>query len=109
MTKENLRKIVKELVTSRNRKALQEKWKGKRKIILSESKDEEELLVIALDIIEDATTNKVLVETQFKQFVNARAKQGRPKKVKTATTLVDENIVDLDSTPPPPSPTQITQ
>ena len=66
-------------------------------------------MAIAVDIIEDATTNKILVETQFKWFVDVGAKQGRPKKVKTATTSVDENIVDLVSTPPPPSPTQITE
>ena len=60
-------------------------------------------------MIEYATTNKISVETQFKRFVDAGAKQGRSKKVKNATTSVDENIVDLVSTPPPPSPTQITQ
>ena len=62
-----------------------------------------------VDNIEYATANKDSVETQFKWFVDAGTKQGRPKKVKTATTLVDENIVDLVSTPPPSSPTQITQ
>ena len=109
MTKENLRKITKEVAASRKRKALQEKWKGKRNLILLESEDEEKLLVTGLNIIEDATTNKFLVETQFRWFVDARAKQGQPKKVKTATTLVDDNIVALVSTPPPPYSTQITQ
>ena len=84
------------------------KGKGKRRILLSESKDEEELLATAVDIIEDTTTNKVLVETQFKRSVDAGAKQGRPKKLKTVTTSVDENIVDLVSTPQPSYPTQIT-
>ena len=63
----------------------------------------------AVDIIEDATTNKVSVETQFKQFVEAGAKQGRPKKVKSTNTSTTENIVDLVSTPLPPSPTNTTQ
>ena len=66
-------------------------------------------MATTVDIIADATTNKVLVETQLKRFIDAGAKQRRPKKVKTATTSVDENIVDLVSTPPLPSPTQITQ
>ena len=35
------------------------------------------------------------------------AQAGRPKKAKTTTT--PENIVDLVSTPPPPSPTKITE
>ena len=108
MTKENLRKIAKEIATSRKKKAIQEKGKGKHKIVLSESEDEEEMLATAIDIIEDATTNKVSIETQFKWFVDVGAKQGRPKKVKTTTTSVDENIVDLFSTPPLPSLTHIT-
>ena len=41
MTKENLRKIAKEVATSKKRKALQEQGKGKCKIIHSESEDEE--------------------------------------------------------------------
>ena len=109
MTKENLRKIAKEVAALRKRKALQEQGKGKHKLIISESEDEEELLVTTVDIIEDATTNKVSVETQFKQFVEVGAKQAQPKKVKITTTSTDENIVDLVSTPPPPYPTQITQ
>ena len=108
MTKENLKKIAKEITTSRKRKENQEKGKGKCNIILYELENKEELLATAVDIIEDAAANKILVETQFKRFVDAREKQGRPKKVKNATTSVDENIVDLVSTPPPPSPTQIT-
>ena len=63
MTKENLRKIGKEVAASRKRKALQELGKGKRKLIISESEDEEELLVAVVDIIEYATTNKVVVKT----------------------------------------------
>ena len=66
MTKENLRKIVKETTASRKKKAIQEKGKGKRWILLYESEDEEELFATTVDIIEDATTNKVSVETQFK-------------------------------------------
>ena len=80
---ENLRKIAKEIVASRKNKANQEKGKGKCKLILSELKDEEELLATAIDIIEDAAANKILVETQFKWFIDSRVKQGRSKKVKT--------------------------
>ena len=67
MTKENLRKIAKEISTSRKNKGTHGKGNGKRKLILSkESKDEEEQLDIATNILEDATINKVSVETQFK-------------------------------------------
>ena len=62
---------------------------------------------MALDIIKDATANKVPVETQFKRFVDAGAQASRPKKEKTTTT--PENVVDLVSTPPPTSPTQIIE
>ena len=65
------KKIAKEITASRKRKAIHEKGKGKRKLILSESEDEEELLDTIVDIIEDATTNKILVDTQFKRFINA--------------------------------------
>ena len=41
MTKENLRKITKEIAASRKRKAIQEKWKGKRKLIIYELEDKE--------------------------------------------------------------------
>ena len=69
MTKENLRKIAKEIAASRKKKANQEKGKGKRKLILSESEDEEELLATIVDIIKDVAANKISVKTQFKQFV----------------------------------------
>ena len=39
------------------------KGKGKRKLILSDLEDEEELLATTFDIIEDDVTNKVSVET----------------------------------------------
>ena len=79
MTKENLRKIAKEIAVSR-KKSSREKGKGKRKLILSESEDEEELLATAVDIIKDVAANKISVETQFKRFVDVGAKQGRPKR-----------------------------
>ena len=63
---------------------------------------------MTVDIIEDAVVNKILVEAQFQKFVEARAQQGRPKKVKSTNTSMTKNVVDLVSTPPPPSPTQIT-
>ena len=51
----------------------------------------------------------MLVETQFQRFVEAGAQQGRPKREKSTNTSTVENIVDLMSTPPPPSLTKITQ
>ena len=44
MTRENLKKIAKEISTSRKKKGTQEKGKGKRKLILSKSEYEQELL-----------------------------------------------------------------
>ena len=67
-----MRKIAKEISTSRKKKGTQEKGKGKPKLILSEeSEDEEELLATIVDILEDAVINKVSVETQFKKFVES--------------------------------------
>ena len=67
MTKENLKKIAKEISISRKKKGTREKGKGKCKIILSEeSKYQEELLSIVFNILEDASINKVSIETQFK-------------------------------------------
>ena len=86
----------------------QQQGKGKRKLILADSsEDKEELEAMALDIIENAVANKVLVETQFQRFVDAGAQEGRPKKAKIAT--MPENVVDLMSMPPPPSPMKITK
>ena len=62
---------------------------------------------MALDIIEDAAANKVPVETQFQKFVDVGAQQGRPKKAKITHTSTLENVVDIVSTPPPPSSTKI--
>ena len=64
---------------------------------------------MALDIIEDAAVNKVPVETQFQWFVNAGALSSQPKKAKTTHTMMPKKIVDLVSTPPPPSLTKITK
>ena len=108
ITKEKVKNLAKEIAVVR-KKATETKGKGKRNLILSESEDEEELLATVVDIIEDTVANKVLVKTQFKIFVKVRALQGWPKKVKSTNTSTAENIVDLVSTPPPPSPTQITQ
>ena len=77
MTKENLKKIAKEIAGSRKMKTNQGKGKGKHQLILFESEDEEELLATTVDIIEDAKTNKISVETQFKRFFDAGVKQGR--------------------------------
>ena len=64
---------------------------------------------MTIDIIEDAATNKVLVETQFQRFVEARALLGRPKKAKITHTSTPENIIDLVSMASPPSPTKVTE
>ena len=64
---------------------------------------------MACDIIEDAAANKIPVKTQFQRFLEAGAQQGRPKKKKSTNTSMVENVVDLMSTPPPLSPTKITQ
>ena len=64
MTKENLKKIAKEILTSMKKKGTQAKGNGKCKLILSyESEDEEELLATTADILEDASINKVAIET----------------------------------------------
>ena len=64
---------------------------------------------MALDIIEDAAVNKVLVETQFQRFVEVGALQGRTKNAKITHMSTPENVLDLVSTPPPPSLTKITK
>ena len=73
--------------------------------MLSESEDEDELVATTIDIIEYTIENKVPIETQFRRFVESKAQQGQPKKVKSTNTSTAENIVDLVSTPPPSSPT----
>ena len=72
ITKEKIKKLANEIVAAR-KKATETKGKGKCKLILSDSEDEEELLATTIDIIEDAVANKVLVETQFKRFVEPGA------------------------------------
>ena len=105
-----IKNLAKEISAARKRLRAQkvQQDKGKRKLILAESSDdEEELLATAVDIVEDANTNKIPVETQFQRFLAAGAPEGRPKKGKITSTL--EDIVDLVSTPPPPSPTKIVK
>ena len=78
-TKENITKLLKEIAASRKRKRTQQEQqgKGKRKLIIAKSlEDEEELAAMTIDIIEDATTNKVPVKTQFQRFVETGALQG---------------------------------
>ena len=108
LSKGIIKKLATEIAASRKkiRAQKEQQGKGKRKLIIAKSSDDEdELAAAALDIIEDAATTKVPVETQFQCFIEARAPKGRPKKAKTTTT--PENIVDLVSTPPPPSPTPV--
>ena len=105
-----IKKLAAEIVAARKKIKAQkvQQGKGKHKLIIAESSDdEEELVATALDIIEDAATNKVPVETQFQWFIEAGAPEGRPKKEKTTTT--PKNVVDLVLTPPPTSPTQIVE
>ena len=59
MTKENLKKITKEIAVSRKMKTNQGKGKGKCQLILSESEDEEEILATSIDIIEDDATKNI--------------------------------------------------
>ena len=102
--------MAKEIAAARKRLRAQkvQQGKGKRKLILAESSDdEEELLATTVDIVEDANANKIPVETQFQRFLAAGAPEGRPKKAKITST--PEDIVDLVSTPPPPSPTKIVE
>ena len=61
ITKEKIKKLAKEIAATR-KKSTETKGKGKRKLILLDSEDEEELLATAVDIIEDAIANKVSVE-----------------------------------------------
>ena len=78
VTKGIIRKISKEIAVAREKlKTQEQQGKGKHKLIIAKSsEDEDELATTALDIIEDATANKVLVETQFQCFVDAGAQAG---------------------------------
>ena len=110
MSRSILRKLAKEIAIARRNIKLQKRQqgKGKRKLVLADSTDDdEELAATALDIVEDARANKVTVETQFQRFVEAGAPEGRPKKAKT--TPLSEDVVDLVTTPPRPSPTKIVE
>ena len=64
---------------------------------------------MTIDIIEDAAANKVPVETQFQIFVEVGALLGQPNKAKITHMSTPENVIDLVSTPPPPSPTKVTE
>ena len=50
---------------------------------------------------------KYHLKLKFQWFIEAGSPEGRPKKAKTMTT--PENIVDLVSTPPPPSSTPVVE
>ena len=104
--------MSKEIAAARKKIRTQQRQqgKGKRKLIITESSDdEEELGAMAIDIIEDAVANKVSMETQFQRFVKVGALPGRPKKAKITHTPMPENVVDLVSTPPPPPTTKVTE
>ena len=60
--------MAKEIAAARKRLKAQkvQQGKGKRKLIIAESSDdEEELVATVVDIVEDSAANKVPVETQF--------------------------------------------
>ena len=109
LSKSTIQKLAKEIVVTRKRLRTQKQQigRGKRKLILDSSDDDEELVAMAVDIVEDARANKVSVETQFQRYIEAGTPEARPKKSKTQQT--PENVVDLMSTPPPPSPTPVVE
>ena len=67
LSKSTIKKLAKEIAVTRKRLKTQKQQtgRGKRKLILDSSNDEEELATAAIDIVEDARANKVSVETQF--------------------------------------------
>ena len=73
LTKDKVKKLAAKIAAAR-KKVTETKGKGKRKLILSQSKDDNELLSTAIDIIEDVVANKVLVETQFQRLGEAGAR-----------------------------------
>ena len=93
ITKEKIKNLAKEIATT-TKKAIETKGKGKRKLILSESEDEEELLATAVDIIEDSIENKVSVKNSSKNFSKQehdkvsqiRKKVHRPRRPKILST-----------------------
>ena len=67
-----IKKLVSEIATAwkKIKGKEQQQGKGKRKLIIFESSDDDDkLAAVALDIIEDAAANKVSVETQFQHFI----------------------------------------
>ena len=67
LSKRNIKKLAKEIAVSRKRLKTQKQQtgRGKHKLILDSSDDEEELTAAAVDIVEDSCANKVSVEAQF--------------------------------------------
>ena len=67
LSKSNIKKLSKEIAVSRKRLKTQKQQtgRGKRKLILDSSNDDDELAAMNVDIVEDAHANKVSVETQF--------------------------------------------
>ena len=67
LSKSNITKLAKEIAVARKilKTQKQQLGRGKHKLILDSSDDDEELAATAVDIVEDAYTNKVSVETQF--------------------------------------------
>ena len=74
VTKEIITKLSKGIAAAIKRKRTQPQGKGKCKLIIPESSDDDkELAAMAIDIIEYALANKVPMETQFQIFVEAGA------------------------------------
>ena len=67
LSKSNIKKLAKEIAVARKRLKTQKQktGRGKRKLILDSSDDDDELAAVAVDIVEDSRVNKVSVETQF--------------------------------------------
>ena len=63
-----IKKLAKEIAVARKKikTQKQQQGRGKCKLILADSSDdEEELVAVAVDIVKDSCANKVLVEVQF--------------------------------------------
>ena len=73
--KKNIRQIAAEISKSQKFLESTTKGKGKHKIILQESsEDEDELHARETNILIDAAKNKVFVEEQFKRFFEEEAR-----------------------------------
>ena len=71
-----IKKLAKEIAIARKKIKAQklQQGRGKRKLILADSSDDEkELAAAAIDIVEDAHANKVSIEIQFQRYLDVGA------------------------------------